>query len=332
MAVLTVKKTGKASEAATFTPEEVPGATSEIVCPTGLELKVEANLSVVSLKTTGAAKMTLTKQLTLTGSGKSLELSAETAWSASGKLSLAGAGATTVEPVTNGVDVKLLLVQGGTTTKVKLSEKLTASTEIVLKTGILNTAGFEVSCGLFKTEGATVKELILGASVFKCTNSNAAGVPWQPGTEAFTLKAETSTIELTGKEANFEGRALAYNIVTFTGEAVAVDQSSTFASLRFNLTGSARTVRWEQGTTQTVTSLTKSAGAQKWDSSEAGKAWKLSKASALTLEEVTLKDSSGEGAGIPFKIVNGTDVSGNNTGTGWVFEAPATGGGLSMII
>lgn len=336
MAVLTAKKTGKASEAATWTPEEAPGAASELVVPTGIEVKFEATLSVASLKTEGAAKLSLIKQLTVTGAGAALDLSIETVLSvttAAGKFSFAP-GSGTIEPKTRGKDLVVLALTGTAApsgSKFKLVEALTASTEIIFKGGVWKTEGFEVVTGQIITEGVTAREVFLGASTIKLTGKTGG---WF--VSSTTITAEGSTIQLTGTtgaeatNVNFKGEGAIYNVVTITAEKVKIQGSATFATLNLNSSGvGVHTVIFAAGGVYTVTTLAKSAGALTLESETAATPFKFKKASGtVTLESVSLKDSTAEG-GAEFKDVNGTNVSGN---TGWTFETSSTGSVPLMVV
>lgn len=327
MALLTVKKTGKASEAATFVPEEAAGATSEIVVPTGLELKVESTLTVTSITTTGAAKLTCTKPFSMTGTS-AITFSTETTLSVSGTgaLRCTGAGGTTQEIKTGGVDLKILNMNGSGTTKYKLLDALTASTEISLKAGLLTTGNFEVVTAKWVFESATAKELILGSSTLKVTGTGAV---WSGAVEIPT-KGETSTIEFTGETVIWQPtNTTGLNVATFTGKTITFEGAVTANTLNFNLTGEGREVKWLNGGLFTInTSIAKSAGTQKWASTLGGSSFKLSKASGtVSLEGLEIKDSKAEG-GATYKDINGADLGGN---TGWTFETTGTQS-ASMII
>lgn len=208
------------------------------------------------------------------------------------------------------------------TTKYKLASKLTASTEIVVKAGILQTENQEVSAGTMVTEGAANKELILGSSTVKLT----ATTPWtmQTGEGNLTIKAETSTIECTNASATFNSGNYKYNAVTFTGTKATINGGGEYTSLNFSLTGTEaeREIQVAKTTAITVASITKSAGTIKLASTEAGKAFKIIKTSGtLEIEKATIKDSTAEG-GATFKDINGTDAGGN---TGWTFETVVAG-------
>lgn len=336
MAVLTAKESGSAKTAKTWTPEEEPKSTSELVIPTGIEVKFDTTITVAKLETTGGAKLNLTKGLTIGGAGNSLKLSSETVVSVTsvGKFNLSPPSTSTTEPITGGKDLVSLTIAGTATSKIKLTEKLTASTGLTLKGGLLTTANQEISCGFFNFEAATTKELILGSSIIKCTGTGEA---WAAGTGfGLTIKAETSTIELTNESATFLGAGFTYNVVKFTGKIVTIRPGGcTIPTLELLLTGTEaeREVNFELGSVLTFTTMTKASGTIKFNSSSAGSAYKLKKASGtLTVKQVLLKDSTAEGGATFVDVKTASETTNISGNTGWTFEneAPTTAAGSSQ--
>lgn len=335
MATFTAIASGKANEAGTWDKVAlVPGAEDEIVMGGSFEVKMDATLSVLKVELKEKGKINLSKALTVTGTGVALKASGETSvtQSATGKFTLAVAAGSTME-LSCAVDMKVVLFQGSATSKYKLTEKLTASTSVTLKAGIITTSNNEISVGSFFFESATAKELVLGSSVIKCS---ATGESWQAGTGVgLTIKAETSTIELTNTEATFSAASLTYNILTFTGKVIKITGSGTFTTINFSLTGteSERSVEFTEAATITFTTITKSAGTQKWASNKAATAYKLKKASGtLSVEQVLLKDSTAEGGATFTDIKTGaetTNVSGN---TGWTFETVSASSVVPLMV
>jgi hypothetical protein len=326
VALLTVKKTGKASEAATFTPEEAAGTTSEIVVPTGLELKIESTLTAVSISCEGNAKLSATKNASFTGT-KPITMTGETTVTLTsvGALRCTGAGGTTQEIQTGGCDLKILNLNGSGTTKYKLLDALTASTELSLKAGLLTTGNFNVTVPKIVFESATAKELILGSSTLKITGT---GTVWSDNTFALGVKGETSTIECTGTTVTFASVNTGFNVITFTGKTITLEAATAMkaVTINFSLTGAEREVRFLSEGSYEATTFTKSSGIQKWVATTSGTAFKLRKASGnVSLEELELKDSKGEV--VTWTDLNGTDLGGN---TGWTFET--TGGTTGHVV
>jgi hypothetical protein len=329
VALLTVKKTGKASEAATFTPEEAATTTSEIVIPTGLELKVESTLT--SIASEGNAKLTMSKPLSMTGA-KAIAFTSETTVTVSGTGALrsTAAGGVSVEVKTGGCDLKILNLNGAGTTKYKLLDALTASTELSLKAGLLTTGNFNVTTPKWVFESATAKELILGSSTVKITGT---GTVWDDRLAVPTIKGETSTVEFTGTTVTFASVAAGFNAITFTGTTITMENTSgegwVCSTLNMSLTGAEREVRWAAGGAYKVnTAITKTSGTQKWVSSTSGTAFKLSGLITVSLEGLELKDSNATGL-TAAKDINGTDLLGN---TGWTFETTGTTGHVVGVV
>jgi hypothetical protein len=317
MAVLTAKKSGKASEAATWTPESAPTTTSELVVPTGLTVEIAANLSVVSAKTEGTGTFSGTKVLTLSGSGNSLNLGgANLALTGAGKIVLGPSGGTTTEPITNGADVKTITFSGATTSKFKLKEAITASIELVIKAGLVSLEGFEVKCGILLAEGVTTKELKLGASKVVATKE----VNLTSGLN-LTIIAGTSTVEMTGTGAFNNLGGYTFNAVVFTNTASQSRGNYTCASITLPASG---TFLGENGDLVTVTGTIARAGSAplvvKSDNITSNFHF-IKTSGTVELENVELEHVTGEG-GATFKIVNGKNLGGN---TGWVFLIPLTG-------
>jgi hypothetical protein len=114
-----------------------------------------------------------------------------------------------------------------------------------------------------------------------------------------------------------------------SGKNIIVTGANTFASLALNNLGDTTGVTLPASTTTTVTgaiTTTASSGnVAKLISSSAGTAATLSKASGtVSVDWVSVKDSTATGGATFYAGANSTNVSGN---TGWIFTAPpATGG------
>lgn len=325
MALRTAVKTGLWKEEATW-GAAVPTTSDDVVIPSGFTVTIDAIAKCRTIETTGTGKLSVTKALAVGKTGETSFLKF-----AAGSLSVSGAGAkieangTTISITTNGNDLTTLSLAAAATSKYKLLDKLTASTEIILRAGILLGEGQEISTGVIVSEGALAKEFAPGTATIKLSGTN----PWKVWLESTTLKVENLTIELTGTTVNLETGGKAVNVVTFTGNELKLVGSNTITTLNLNMTGASRKVVYEEGKTQTITTITKNSGEQKWESTVAGKAWKLIKTSGtLTVEQVLLKDSTAEGGAtfIDVKTAGETTDGGNNAG--WTFITP----GLAMML
>jgi hypothetical protein len=316
MAILTAKKTGKAAEAATWTPEVAPSSTSELVVPTGITVELGANLTVVSAKTEGTGTFTGNKQLTLSGSGNSLILSASTIIGSTTKILLSAPGNATTEPITNGADVRTLILFGTSTSKFKLKEAITATVELVVKGGIFKTEGFEVKAGAFKLESATGKEVFLGSSKLGLSGAN----PFASGGATVTFKAETSTIECTfAGAAIFEGGGLTFNsIVSKNTRLQFVSGGATVTTLDLSgMTGTPSELEIAESTVLTLTTFTPHTKQKIVRVTGGLTNGKLSKASGtVTLTEGEVEHITAEG-GATWIVLAGTNLGGN---TGWTFS------------
>jgi hypothetical protein len=311
MAILTAKKSGKASEAATWTPEEAPTTTSELVVPTGRTVEIAAALTVVSAKTEGTGTFNLAKNLSLSGAGTSLNLSASTVLGGTGAIVIRPGTGATAEPITNGVAIPALTHSQN---KLTLKENLTVTGLFTHKAGTFTTNSHAVTLGSYEAESASAKELVLGSSLVKLTSGGFNA----PSSVGLTITPETSKLEFTAA-ATLQAGGHIFNVVTATGNNFAINGGGTFGALNLLLSGSERLCIFEDGTTTTVTSLTKSAGPLTLRSAVPGNRWKIKAAGTITLEEVSIKDSTAETG--TFKDINGTDLGGN---TGWTFVTAYT--------
>lgn len=165
-------------------------------------------------------------------------------------------------------------------------------------------------------------KLVLGKSTVVITGGTTTAL-WEFASG--TLEAAEATIEIVGawKAGTFAGGGGTYGTVVLGVPAITITGSNTFGTLTLSTAGNAEATKFTQGTTQTITgSLTtnaKSGSLVKMESTEAGKPWKLTKASGVVaLNYLELKDSAAEGGAEWYAGANSTSVSGNS---GWKFEA-----------
>jgi hypothetical protein len=204
-----------------------------------------------------------------------------------------------------------------------LQDNLLTTSSIYLWNGIFNTNNKTINCYTFNSYSSNTRTLILGSSIITCSNNWT--VPLATG---LTFNIGTSTINMTGNSGTFDGGGLTYNNVVFAGTPITVISSNTYANLTLT---AGKTVNFTSGTTQTVSNLIgwgSSGNLITIQSSTAGTPATISKSSGtLALRYTSLKDITGTG-GATFKVVNGTNVSGN---TGWTFSVETFIGQLGPV-
>jgi hypothetical protein len=318
MATLTcVTNNGPVKTASTWSPAEEPKSTDELVIPTGKTVEMATAATVLSLKTEGTGTLSGNKPLTLGGSGNSLNLSASTVLGASTKIVLSPAGGVTTEPITNGVDVKTITFAGTATSKHKLGEAITASTELAIKAGIFKSEGFNLTLGKFVWESATAKEIVLGTSVVKMSSSE----PFIAGSTPPTLSIASSLWEFTATESTFSGSGLSGNqSLKFTGKKVIFNETCQITNVELLLTGSGRTVELSSAASITVKvlgTITKSTGTILLKRIGAGSVHIEKTSGTVELARLEVENITAEG-GATFKLVNAINLGGNS---GFTWEA-----------
>jgi len=175
------------------------------------------------------------------------------------------------------------------------------SNGIIINGGYLNANNYNITCGVFGVGkgGGTVT---LGSSIVTCSGNFAAPT---------TVNAGTSTIKMTGDGTIFNGVGKTFYNVELP--SVTVKGSNTFNNLKL---AAGKTVKFTEGATQTVTSLT-DAGAI-IESTVAGSSATLRCTSGTIIKQNgSLKDITATG-GATFRAYDTEDISGN---TGWTFYA-----------
>lgn len=204
------------------------------------------------------------------------------------------------------------------------------SSPLTLVSGTLDGNGYNVtlSAGSFNASNSNTRTLTLGSGTWSV--GLASGTAWNIGTSTgLTLNAGTSTIAITdagSSNKTFAGGGKTYNNVTITGGGsgvVIVSGSNTFNVFTIN---APKSVRFTISTTQTVTSFVAVGTAGNVitiDSTTAGSAATLSKASGTVASDyLSLKDSTVTGGASWYAGSHSTNVSGN---TGWSFtDAPVS--------
>lgn len=262
-------------------------------------------------------------QLTMAGSAGAYLISGNVSfpatnlvWSSARTFSLRNSSGTKTLQ-TNGVTITGIVdrnTAGGTT---QLLGALTSSSYVQVTNGTFDANGYNVTAPrILIQSGGTLN---MGSSTFTVTGGG--GDDWS---NAGTISAGTSRILFTGSAAKtFVGGGATYYILDQGGSgALTVSGSNAFNDIQnsYKTTG-ATTIRLTAGTTQTVSNFTASGESGRvltLDSTSAGSAATLSKASGtVTVDYLSIKDSTATG-GATWNATNSTNVSGN---TGWNFVA-----------
>lgn len=306
MAVKTSVKTGKATEAATWSNAKAVEAGDDIVLANGFNVTWDTLEKPRSLIAESGATMTSVagKPLKLgastvrevkAGEVVHLKISSGATWSFTESIDIASTSATTAGIWMGGKSLSsasLTLKESG---KYKLEEAVTGpagSGVMTAGTCTLETNGQEVAVGNMKVKtGTTCK---LGVSLVKL--SATSGEIWVCSSTA-TLAALESTIELTGTAAlaiEFEGGGKAYGTVAMPSFSK-MTGANTFSTFRANSKGAAagKGIQLPKTVKQIVTTLTTNgteAEPALLESTEAGKPAELEITEQETTGFLHLKD------------------------------------------
>ena len=212
---------------------------------------------------------------------------------------------------------------GGTWT---LGSAFVTGETFTLTNGTFSTSAsnYPVTCSSFSSNNSNIRTLNLNASIFTITSGG-----WTCTTATnLTVSGSGATVTTTSASSKtFAGGGANYGAFTLNqGGAgqLTISGSNTFAGISnsYNATG-ATTIRFTSGTTQTVTSFTAEGTSGKIltiNSTTPGTAATLSKASGtVSVNYVSIQDSTATGGAVWEAGFNSTDVSGN---TGWIFLVP----------
>lgn len=193
-----------------------------------------------------------------------------------------------------------------------LQDAFSASGNVVLFSGSIDTNGKTASCATFNGSGTGARSLSLGSSVITCT-------AWTfTTTTGLTFSGGTSTINMTAS-ATFAGGGLTYYHVAFTGTTTTITGSNTFNQLTLN---AGKTTKFTSGTTQSVSSIVANGSAGNLitiQSATPGSAATISKSSGIVyLDYCTITDMTFTG-GATFIATNSIDGGGNS---GIIFGYP----------
>lgn len=199
---------------------------------------------------------------------------------------------------------------------------------IQINRGSWTTGGFAMTFAtnaLPSLNVSTNGTLNLGASTLTLS---AVASPFTDLSVTGTINAGTSTLVVsdtssTQKTINLGSKT--WNNITISGDNVVIQGSNTLTgTLAINTAGLTNGLVLTAGTTQTVAALTTNgfaANLAKLVSSSAGTAATISCSSLVSVDYMSIKDSTAAGYTPFYAGVNSSNVSGN---TRWVFTAPPT--------
>jgi hypothetical protein len=237
-----------------------------------------------------------------------------------------GSGTQTL--TTNGLTITpLITINGGSALSLSdtctLTQYLSMNANSTLTTNN-NTCNF--NNGIVFIQAFAGRIINLGSSTI---NLGGYGLYQNIGTEPFTINAGMSTINL--NSAYFYGGGNTFYIVNFLAPATTIYGSNTFA--QFTLaSGTAQTITFTDGTTQTAASLSLSGSAGNvhtlQGSSTGG--WNITYTGAgqLLMDYISVSYSTASPTNTFYDYTHGTN-GGNNTN--WYFNAPTVGGTISAI-
>jgi hypothetical protein len=219
-----------------------------------------------------------------------------------------------------------IIFQGAGSTYTLQDALTTTGAYILFERGTFNANGYNVTTpGGRGATGVATRNVTMGAGTWTITGSGTNAWLFSTAT-GLTVTAGTSTLLFTSASAKTANLgAYTFNVlsqggsgrldVTHTGATVADVQNA------YKATG-ATAIRFTAGQTLTTTSFTaagESGRVLTIDSSSAGSAFTLSDASGtVSVDYLSLRDSTATGGAAFYAGANSTDVSGN---TGWTFTS-----------
>lgn len=328
---------GSAQTAGNWTPSGKPTVSDDLEIPEGKKCEIPTITKCRSLYVAKKAEISGIGALEVTPNaepensfGKNWALRIETEAVVSGytgSFTFVGSFATTEQKIS--VDKSLTLKSAfnfsTASAKYKLEEEL-KTTEFIgfAEKATLDTNGKKVTCQAFRGFSVAKTKITLGVSEIVLTGGFELGVAWEApkGAEA-TLSAASAKIVLQDSTTGsiFNGNGQSYGTVVMESRKGEFKGSNTIGTLEMKTAGLEAT-KFEEGTTQTVTTFTangKAGSLVKMESTVVAKKWKLSKAATtVSLDYLELKDSGVNVTPNWYAGTHSTNVSGNE---GWKFES-----------
>lgn len=214
-----------------------------------------------------------------------------------------------------------------------------------LTNGSLDLTGRTITTGNFVSNNSNTRTLTMTNCSLTLTST---GTVWNFGTITnltFTATGSTVTVnDSSGTSKSFTSGGLTFNTIvlsgasitlsgantistlTVSGDANVLSGANTIATLNINTAGLATGLILTAGVTQTITNLATNGSVgnlAKLISSSAGSAATISKSSGtVSVDYMSIKDSTASGGATFYAGANSTNVSGNS---GWIFTAPGAG-------
>lgn len=210
---------------------------------------------------------------------------------------------------------------------VVLLDALVTGSFISHNSGTFNANNQNVTSAAFVSSNTTSRTITMGSGTWLLT---ATGTTWDiTDPTNLTLNANTSTIKITDTTGDiaFIGGSKTYNNIWFaTGSntgIITISGSNTFADLQDTGTSN-HTIKFTDGTTQTVTSLTIAAGAQRTLTGTSTGGWTISDSTGTnSVFNCTISYSTASGGATWSALTTNGNVDGGNN-SGWVFSSHIT--------
>ena len=236
----------------------------------------------------------------------------------------------------NGIELASSLIFSGIGGGWALQDALVSGTikGITLINGALDLNNQDVLIGFFASDGSATRTLLLGSGTITLDRNVNNFDKWDWATVTnLTFDAETSTIifDETGTNSNkFQGGGLTYNNLTLKGSGASgmtIVGSNNFNTLTIDRSVAAKTIKFTDGTTQTVTSLviTTSGTTVVTLQGTSTSGWAINDSSGtynFSYLDITYSTAGG-GAEWVALTKNGCTDSGNNSG--WIFAVNTRG-------
>ncbi len=195
---------------------------------------------------------------------------------------------------------------------VVLADSFLCGGTISFGAGTFNAGTRSVGCVDFSSNGTSTRALLMGTNTWTLTGT---GNVWSVSGSGLTLTPSTSTIKLTNASASsktFEGGSYTYGTLWLTGAgtgAFIVTGSNTFTALTVDTPP--HTVRFESGSTQTITTISFSGTSSNLMTLEpvSSSHWNLTSPAGVAASYVSLRGSHAHGGA--FTAANSFDAGDN---------------------
>ncbi len=213
-----------------------------------------------------------------------------------------------------------------------LQSNLIISGVLDLVNGVLDANNKNVTCGSFDSNNTNIRTLTMGSGTWTITDS---GSSWYLGAGTnLTFNSNTSTLKFTDSNTGnvfFDGSGKTYyNIwnATSGSDIFIFINSNTFNDIKID---AGRTVKFTDGTTQTISSITCIAGTQRTLQGTSTGGWSISDTSGTnSVSNCTISYSTASGGAIWNALLTDGNVNGGNN-AGWVFTTNNGAGFIGII-